>query len=346
MASSAPTFNLTDDVMTPPQVSVIIPIYNGVGDLPGLEACLLHQTFASSQVEYLLIDNNSTDATAKQLQALSARAQRQGITLIPLSEPHIQSSYAARNRGIVSAQGEILVFTDADCRPEPSWLAAMVQPFEDLKIGLVAGEIKALPGDSLLERYADRKEILSQKFTIAHPFHPYGQTANLAVRRTALEKSGLFRPYLTTGGDADLCWRIQMSGNWQFYFAEAAVVRHRHRSTLRELKGQWQRYGRSNAYLHELHGVSLQPYLSRQQWSRRIARWLVKEVPSVLVRSLTRQATFLDAAMTPLDLFCGRSREVGQRHAKLELDAYQVEWFDTPCSDEVSEALNIKTDSA
>ena len=160
-----------------PKISVIVPIYNGEADLPGLLNCLKAQTYPSHLVNYCLVDNGSHDRTSEMLNA-SQDAQN----FMVLSESQIQSSYAARNVGIRSTTGEILVFTDADCRPEPDWLEHLIQPFEDSAVGLVAGEVKALLGNTLLEQYADRQETLSQKHTLAHPFCAYGQTANLAVR--------------------------------------------------------------------------------------------------------------------------------------------------------------------
>ncbi|WP_204140754.1 glycosyltransferase family 2 protein [Halomicronema sp. CCY15110] len=310
-------------------VSVIIPIYNGIQDLPDLETCLLAQTFPADQVEFLLVDNDSQDDTLARLRDFSDRARRQGVTVRPLSEVAIQSSYAARNRGIRAAQGNILVFTDADCRPEPTWLAQMVPPFETETVGLVVGEIKALPGDSWLEQFAERREILSQKFTIAHGFYPYGQTANLAVRKVALQKSGLFRPYLTTGGDADLCWRIQMTGDWTVHFAQDAIICHRHRSTLKELGSQWRRYGRSNRYLYELFDVPLQQESPRFHVANRLTRWLLKGLPVAAWRSLRGQAPAIEMVGPPLDLFCGRSREQGQRTAKLPPAAREIEWLES-----------------
>ncbi len=310
-------------------VSVIIPIFNGIDDLPDLETCLLQQTFPTDKVEYLLVDNNSQDGTLDKLRAFAERASAQGFIISPLSETAIQSSYAARNRGIRAAQGEILVFTDADCRPEPTWLARMVTPFESEAVGLVVGEIKALPGSTWLEQFAEQRDILSQKFTIAHSFYPYGQTANLAVRKAALQKSGLFRPYLTTGGDADLCWRIQMVGDWDLHFAEDAIIRHRHRSTLKALGGQWRRYGRSNRYLHELFGVPLQPAAPRFHVANRLTRWVLKGLPVAAWRSLQGKAPAIEILGSPLDLFCGRSREHGQRHAQLPEAAREIEWLET-----------------
>lgn len=318
-----------------PQVAVIIPVYNGAGDLPDLLSCLCQQTYPSAQVEYWLVDNNSTDSTAEILQAsISDSAQ---FNLRWLRETTIQSAYAARNTGIKATQAEILVFTDADCRPQPDWLFHLVRPFVDPKVGLVAGEVVALPGDTLLERYADRHETLSQKHTLAHPFCPYGQTANLAVRRQILQQVGLFRPYLTTGGDADLCWRILQQSDWQIQFAEQAVVQHRHRSTLGELRSQWRRYGRSNRYLHELHGVGLAKDLTLNDWVYRWSRWLLKEVPLAFTKVNTWRtgiSGWIDAMLdTPLNFICQQARAQGQRQAKLPLAAQDIDrdfhWVDS-----------------
>lgn len=309
-----------------PMVSVVIPIYNGEADLPDLINCLLSQTYPKDRVEYLLVDNNSSDRT---LTILKTSAKNCPITIHPLSENHIQSSYAARNTGIRTAVGEIIVFTDADCRPQPQWLTALIQPFVNLKVVMVAGEILALPGTTLLEQHADRQETLSQKHTLAHSFRPYGQTANLAIRRIALEKAGLFRPYLTTGGDADICWRILEENIGRLEFAPEAIVQHRHRATLKELQSQWRRYGRSNRYLHELHGVELMREITLKECGYRLVRWLLKEVPrdikKVLAQPALRQssvtiagkATPVDLLNTPIGLFTARARTAGQRDATL-----------------------------
>lgn len=298
-----------------PAVSVIVPVYNGEADLPDLLDCLTAQTYPLNLVEYLLVDNGSVDRTRQVLQSFVAVT---ALSMQMLSQVQIQSSYAARNTGIEAATGEILVFTDADCRPQPDWLYQMVQPFADQTIGLVAGEIVALSGNSWLERYADRHATLSQKHTLAHAFCAYGQTANLAIRRVTLEQVGLFRPHLTTGGDADLCWRILQQSHWRIQWAEQAVVRHRHRSTLAELWSQWQRYGRSNRYLHELYGIDLTREMTPRDYLRRCVRWLLKEVPTAVSSSPQGLTEAIDRLMdTPLDLFCRRARAQGQRQSRL-----------------------------
>ncbi|NDJ22431.1 glycosyltransferase [Nostoc sp. B(2019)] len=305
-----------------PQVSVVVPIYNGEADLPDLFSCLLSQTYPKDQVEYLLVDNNSSDRT---LTFLKTSAENCLIKIHPLSENQIQSSYAARNTGIRAATGEIVVFTDADCRPQPQWIKALIQPFVNPEVVIVAGEIVALPGKTLLEQHADRQETLSQKHTLHHSFRPYGQTANLAIRRIALEKAGLFRPYLTSGGDADICWRILLENIGRLEFAPEAIVQHRHRATLKELQSQWRRYGRSNRYLHDLHGVELMREITLQECGYRLARWLLKEVPKESVKAIAGKATLVDILNTPIGLFTARARSAGQRDAKLPENAKIIE---------------------
>ncbi|MEQ9548507.1 MAG: glycosyltransferase [Coleofasciculus sp. G3-WIS-01] len=310
-----------------PKVSVVVPIYNGAADIPDLIQCLFCQTYPKDQVEYLLVDNNSRDRTPEILKQAAQDAKAQGITLHPLIENQIQSSYAARNTGIKASTGEILAFTDADCRPIPQWLSLLVQPFTNPQIGLVVGEISALPGKTLLEKHAERQGTLSQKHTIEHPFCPYGQTANLAIRRQALQEVGLFRPYMTTGGDADICWRIQRQTQWQLNFAEKAIVQHRHRANLREFRSQWQRYGRSNKYLHELHGVELQPKLTSKKSLYLISRWLLKELPITSGQIITGKASFVDALKTPINLYGGWYRDLGQQQTQIEEKANKIDWL-------------------
>lgn len=305
-----------------PSVSVVIPVYNGEADLPDLIHCLNAQTYPPELVEYLLVDNNSRDRTPAILQTAQQSDQ---LTLRPLTETQIQSSYAARNTGIRAARGEIIAFTDADCRPQPGWLVALVEPFANPQVAIVAGEILPLAGETLWEQHAALQNTLSQKHTLAHRFAPYGQTANLAVRRQVLEQVGLFRPYLTSGGDADLCWRIQQQTQAQLYFAEGAVVQHRHRSTWRQLQSQWRRYGESNRYLHELHGVELMRELTPQEYGVRLMRWLLKELLIASLKAIAGQATLAELLNTPIGLLNAGARSAGQREAKLPESARKIE---------------------
>ena len=312
-------------------VSVIIPIYNGESDVPDLLTSLRHQTYDRPGVEYLVVDNRSTDRTPALLAAALDQAHQDHWPLRVLQETEIQSSYAARNQGIRQAQGDVLVFTDADCRPDPHWLDELLRPFEDPLIELVVGEIQGLPSRNWLERYADAAQTLSQRYTLEHTFCPYGQTANLALRRSVFKRIGLFRPYLTTGGDADFCWRALQTKDTPYQFADKAIVFHRHRSTLSELAQQWQRYGRSNRYLHDLHGCELMQPPRRHQQARRMIRWLLKELPRDMVHNLTHPDQPRILYESPLTLYCQHHRFLGQQNAQMPPQAHlSPPWDDTP----------------
>lgn len=305
-----------------PRTSVIVPVYNGEFDIAELLGCLQAQTYPTERVEYLLVDNGSRDASARLLETAASEGRIQ-----VLQENHIQSSYAARNGGIRAATGDIIAFTDADCRPQPDWLSNLILPFSDTSVGVVAGEIVAVEGKTLLEKHADRHNVLSQQHTLKHSFCPYGQTANLAIRRQVFQEVGLFRPYLTTGGDADICWRIQRQTDWRLAFAEKAIVRHRHRATFREYHKQWRRYGCSNRYLHELHGVELMRELTRRDYLHRLGRWLLKELPRSCWKAIANRAPTIDIIGTPLNLFGTWARDTGQRETQLPENAREIAWL-------------------
>ncbi len=311
-----------------PKASVVVPIYNGEADIPELISCLHAQMYPRDRVEYILVDNASSDRTAELIQAATLNAKPQKLTLYYKSENKIQSSYAARNTGIRASTGEIIAFTDADCRPQPNWLYALLQPFSDSKVGVVGGAVIALPGKSLFEKYAERRNILSNQEAATHPFYPYAAAANLAIRRQTLQEVGMFRPYLTTGGDADICWRIQLQTSWQFDSAEKAIIKHRHRATLWELKKQFRRYGRSHQYLKELYGIEpFENIWSANYYYYRWKHWLFKEMPRALIKIIAGKATLLDLLMTPIDLFALEAQAIGRQEAKLSEKAWEIEWL-------------------
>ncbi|TAF52181.1 MAG: glycosyltransferase [Oscillatoriales cyanobacterium] len=303
-----------------PSVSVVIPAYNGEHDIHETIHCLLAQDYPSDRVEFLIVDNHSRDRTPEVI----AGYARDHDNLVLLREDQIQSSYAARNTGIRHARYDLIAFTDADCLPEPQWLRHLVVAFRDPEIGLVAGQIEALTPQTLLERFAEHTETLSQKHTLNHSFCPYGQTANLAVRREIFERIGLFRPYLTTGGDADFCWRALRETHTRIELAPTAIVRHRHRSTLTELRKQWYRYGVSNRYLHQLHGVALTRSFDYGVMLRLLLRWLLKEVPRELVRSFQGRGSGVGLWSTPISLYIGYWRSRGQDEAELPEKAREI----------------------
>ncbi len=164
--------------------------------------------------------------------------------------------------------GEWLLFLDADCRPRPTLIDDYFAERIDPGCGAVAGRVMALEGqDSLVARYARSRGHLSQAAHMRDAHLPYGITANLLVRRAALEELGGFQEGLRSGGDADVCWRLQDAG-WTVAYREAAAVEHAHRDRVVALARQAARYSAAIAWM-ERHRPGSSP---RPRVTRRLAR--------------------------------------------------------------------------
>jgi GT2 family glycosyltransferase len=121
----------------------------------------------------------------------------------------------ARQRAVEEARGQVLAFTDSDCRPQPGWLAALVAPFADPSVDVVQG--RTLPAGPV-PPYARSQRI--EEFTGRY------ETCNIAYRLASLRRAGGFDadwPFF--GEDTDAGWRLRSHGGGQV-FAPAAVVHH------------------------------------------------------------------------------------------------------------------------
>jgi glycosyltransferase involved in cell wall biosynthesis len=204
-------------------VSVVVPVRDGAAVIGDCLTAIASQRGAPAY-EVVVVDNGSTDATAD-----IVRQRHPDVRLVCEQWP---GSYAARNAGIRAAAGEIVAFTDADCTPQPGWLAAACAAIDagaDLVGGGIAMHRSARP--TVAERY-DRAVYLRQQDLVRH--HGWAVTANLVVRRSVFDALGLFDPTLPSGGDRDLCLRAGTAG-FRLVYAPEAVVGHRPRTRVREI---------------------------------------------------------------------------------------------------------------
>src|SRR5689334_6517067 len=112
---------MTIDRAELPFVSVIVPVYNDQQRIVTCVEALLAQDYPRECYEVLVVDNGSTDGTLAALKALP---------ITSLVENTKRGSYAARNKALQQAKGEVIAFTDSDCTPVPGWLAAGVAAIE------------------------------------------------------------------------------------------------------------------------------------------------------------------------------------------------------------------------
>ncbi len=175
-----------------PRYSVIVPAYQAQATLPRCLAGLDAQTMPQDDFEILVVDNNSTDETSR-------IALRHGRARL-LRETE-QGAYAARNRALAHARGEVFAFTDPDCVPDPDWLEqieeALLDPGVMVAVGPAdaAGSSVSLDLLSKYERHKDAYALGSNK-----PRIYYGHTNNMAVRREVFQTLGGF---LRLGRGAD-----------------------------------------------------------------------------------------------------------------------------------------------
>lgn len=113
-------------------ISVVIPAYNEEKYLGPCLQALRGQTYPHDQFEVIVVDNGSTDATARIAQDFGARV---------IEEP-IKGIARARQRGFEAARGVIIVSTDADTVVPPFWLARIAGHFtRNPELGGVYGPV-------------------------------------------------------------------------------------------------------------------------------------------------------------------------------------------------------------
>jgi GT2 family glycosyltransferase len=222
-----------------PAVSVVMPF---TGDRPAAEAAAhsLRGLEAGDRDELILVDNSPDSA---------ARGLESETSISVLGAPAERSPAHARNVGAAAAHNDWILFLDADTAPRPGLLEAFFKPPIDETVGAVAGEVVAAPdAESLAARYGAARNFLGQQAHYEHPFRPRATAANLLVRRAVFNQLGGFYEGVRAGEDTDFSWRLQEAG-WRLELRPRAVVEHRYRASVADLRAQWRGYAAGRAWL-------------------------------------------------------------------------------------------------
>lgn len=208
-------------------VSVIIPTFRDGKILTQCLDALSRQSYPSELTEIIVVDNTPE---------FELRDREPALASVRLLHEPRQGSYAARNRGISEAYGDILAFTDADCLPYPNWIDEGTHALTGHPGGaLIAGKIEVFAQDP-------QRPTAVELFQIGHAFpqelyantRQFGATANVFVPRDVVEIVGPFDHTLVSGGDGEFGRRVHAAG-FPIAYAEHATVRHPARRTLNEL---------------------------------------------------------------------------------------------------------------
>jgi glycosyltransferase involved in cell wall biosynthesis len=219
-------------------VEVIIPVRNMAEHLPKVLGPLRAQFTGDDVVT--VIDDASTDDTAAVARSLGAKV----VSLTESRGPYYARQIVARR-----SAADILLFIDGRCRPLPGLIDAHRELQSRPGVALSCTDVRTLSGPTPAARVAALLQPFSVPTRGAVPGKPpYYPTANLGIDRTAFESVGGFRA-MRSGGDADICWRIQEQGLGTMAVDPRILMEWEPRTSVRELARQWKRYGRGTAYL-------------------------------------------------------------------------------------------------
>lgn len=227
--------------MPAPGYSVVVPAYNAGATIRLCLEALLRQSVGRETYEVLVVDDGSTDDTAEIIQRFAVTAIRQ----------RNRGPAAARNHGSRLAQGEIVLFTDADCVPQADWVAQMTKPFADPNVCAVKGAYRTAQR-ALVARFAQVE--FEERFALLKKADSIDMvdTYSAGYRKNVFERLGGFDESFPVANneDTDLSYKLSAAGHRMVFNPDAVVCHLRHPDTLRRYLRQkfWRGYWRMVVY--------------------------------------------------------------------------------------------------
>ncbi|MEZ4710784.1 MAG: glycosyltransferase [Caldilineaceae bacterium] len=217
---------------TEARCAVIVPVYNGAQTIERCLNALAVQSAPAAAFEIIVVDDGSRDETAQVVHRW--RSAHPAINLRLVQQANAGPA-AARNHGARVAKAPLLLFTDADCAPQPNWIAALSAPF-DLSApmdaaatvagakGVYASEQRQLTPRFVQAEYEDRYDRMRGLEHI-----DFVDTYSAAYRRDVFLASGGFDATFPTASveDQEFSFRLVQQG-YKLVFVPAAVVSHLH----------------------------------------------------------------------------------------------------------------------
>jgi GT2 family glycosyltransferase len=203
-------------VAKPIAVSVVIASHGRELRLRWLLNALEEQDFEEEWE--LVVVHDYDEATAARVldhHPLSAA----GVLTHHSIEPGTGSPARQRNIGWRAARGELVAFTDDDCRPEASWLRELVEAARANPGTLVQGRTRPDPFEHAI---LNAPHVRTMKID---PVGPYAQTCNILYPRALIEQLGGFDEIAVAGEDVDLSLRAREAGV-EIVAAPEAIANH------------------------------------------------------------------------------------------------------------------------
>jgi cellulose synthase/poly-beta-1,6-N-acetylglucosamine synthase-like glycosyltransferase len=216
-------------------VSVVIALRNESLNVDNLLDCLSAQNYPDHLVEFILVDDFSTDNTADKIRQYKGKAASQ-LVFVSLqeefgSETNIQShKKRAIEAGIKKSKGTIIVTTDADCRFGPDWLGVLISFYEKNQARFVAAPVKISPAHGFLSIFQALDFMSLQGITgavVSTNKMTMCNGANLVYSKLAFTEVNGFQGIddIPSGDDMLLMYKIyQRFPNQVFYLKDSSVI--------------------------------------------------------------------------------------------------------------------------
>jgi GT2 family glycosyltransferase len=216
--------------MGPVPATIVVPTRSRAGYLDVALASFAPQAAAAGAEIVVVVDGGDPASVAV--------AERHGARVLALTEP--QGPNAARNAGIAAARGELIVLVDDDVAAPSGWLPALLAaadatPERDVFGGPIRAVLEGgrVGGIGFCGR--ERPPITTLDAGPADRDVPVAWSANLAIRRAALETIGGFDETIEVGAGDEEEWqeRYRSTGGHVRYVAAAAIDHRRTRADAR-----------------------------------------------------------------------------------------------------------------
>lgn len=211
-------------------VSIIIPLYNEEKYIDACIQSLIKQTYPSENMEWILVDGNSSDKT---VEIIKKYLDKYPITL--LHNEKRKTPYAL-NMGVKIAKGKYIVRLDAHASFPPEYIEKCVYYLDTTDADNVGGiaetEANGFIGESIAQMLSTKFGVGGSDFRVGNG-NKYVDTVPFgAFRREVFDRVGLFNTELLRSEDNDMNSRIRESGG-KIWLAEDIRFKYYCRDTVK-----------------------------------------------------------------------------------------------------------------
>jgi GT2 family glycosyltransferase len=229
---------------TLPSASVVIPTYRRPQSLVGCLRALAKLDYPRSLIEIVVVDDGGG------LEPSFWSDLPRDLTIRLLTQPN-RGPASARNTGAVEARGDLLAFTDDDCRPETSWLSELAAGLAADPRALLGGRvINGLATNRFSQASQDLLSFLYEYFPDGRALRPFFTANNMACDRSEFIRVGGFDETFrySAAEDRDLSerWPAEIG---PLQYRPQAIVHHHHDLRFRRFLRQHHYYGRGAVHL-------------------------------------------------------------------------------------------------